>query len=82
MERSESRKRVFEWAKIDDPRQGAPVNSCTEVNVDRLTHQSTETNTKICKDLLSRIRSDSRDWMNHVVTGDKTWIFEYDIQDP
>ncbi len=130
-----SKTRVFEWARRfregresveDDPREGAPVSSRTEPNVERLRalvtadrrltlralseelHINKETirrmlhedlnmrkicakmvpkiltadqkqlRMEICNDLLSRIESNGRDWLQNVVTGDESWIFEYD----
>ena len=32
----------------------------------------------ICEDLINRIQTEGRDWMKYIVTGDETWIFEYD----
>ena len=33
---------------------------------------------EICSDLVERIDNEGRGWMERVVTGDESWVFQYD----
>lgn len=50
---------------------------CAKLVPKILTVQQKDNRMEICRDLLGRMERDS-DFLKHVITGDESWIFEYD----
>ena len=50
---------------------------CAKLVPKTLTNEQKENRTNVCLDLLERIEND-KNFFKHVITGDETWIFEYD----
>lgn len=52
---------------------------CAKMVPEVLTQEQKQMRKSIWEDLLSRIQSDNRDWMNRVVTKDETWVWSWDL---
>ena len=52
-------------------------NLCAKIVPKNLTIEQKDNRKDVCLHLLERIQSD-RNFLKNVVTGDETWIFEYD----
>jgi len=50
---------------------------CAKLVPKILTNEEKESRRNVCLDLLERIKND-QNFFKHVITGDETWIFEYD----
>jgi len=50
---------------------------CAKLVPQNLTKEQKENRKNVCLDLLERIENDEN-FFKHVITGDDTWIFEYD----
>ena len=50
---------------------------CAKLVPKILTNEQKEDRRNVCLDLLERIKNDKK-FFKHVITGDETWIFEYD----
>lgn len=50
---------------------------CAKLVPKTLTVQQKDNRMEVCRDLLGRIEGDA-DFLKHVITGDESWIFEYD----
>ncbi|UYV62070.1 RNGTT [Cordylochernes scorpioides] len=59
----------------DEPRSGRPTTARTDENVDRVLDK--ELRVLRCQELLDLIQNEP-DFLNSVVTGDESWMFEYD----
>ncbi|UYV79288.1 hypothetical protein LAZ67_17001917 [Cordylochernes scorpioides] len=60
----------------DEPRSGRPTTARTDENVDRVL-EVLRTDLLRCQELLDLIQNEP-DFLNSVVTGDESWMFEYD----
>ena len=52
---------------------------CAKIVPKNLTIEQKENRKEVCLHLLERIQSD-RNFLKKVITGDETWIFEYDLE--
>nr|CAH7720056.1 unnamed protein product [Callosobruchus chinensis] len=51
---------------------------CAKMVPKVLTVEQKELRLSICKDMISRIEEEGEDWMSNVITGDESWVFQYD----
>jgi len=51
---------------------------CAKMIPKLLTWVQKEHRLNVCKDLLERTETDGTAWMSRIITGDESWVFEYD----
>ncbi|XP_060523192.1 histone-lysine N-methyltransferase SETMAR-like [Cylas formicarius] len=51
---------------------------CAKMVPKVLTVEQKELRLSICEDMISRIEEEGEDWMSNVITGDESWVFQYD----
>jgi len=51
---------------------------CEKMVPKLLTDEQKQLRESICQDLSDRVETEGTDWMSKIITGDESWMFEYD----